>query len=44
MILKLVEHSGKHQIKIHISIGICSENVKLGVGSHFQCFGLGFWK
>ena len=39
MILKLVEHSEKHQIKIHISTGIYSENVNLGFGSHFQCFG-----
>ena len=39
MILKLVEHSEKHQIKIHISIGIYGENVNLGFGSHFQCFG-----
>ena len=39
MILKLVGHSEKHQIKIHISIGICGENVNLGFGSHFQCFG-----
>ena len=39
MILKLVGHSEKHQIKIHISIGIYGENVNLGFGSHFQCFG-----
>ena len=44
MILKLVGHSENHQIKIHISIGIYSENVNLGFGSHFQCFGQGFWK
>ena len=42
MVLKLVEHSEKHQIKIHISIGICSENVNLGFGSQFQCFVLEF--
>ena len=39
MILKLVGHSENHQIKIHISIGIYSENVNLGFGSHFQGFG-----
>ena len=35
MILKLVGHSGKHQIKIHISIGIYSENVNLGFDPGF---------
>ena len=39
MILKLVGHLEKHQIKIHISIGIYNENVNLGFGSHFQYFG-----
>ena len=42
MILKLVGHSEDHQIKIHISIGIYSENVNLGFGSHFQYFVLEF--
>ena len=32
MVLKLVGHSEKHQIKIHISIGIYSENVNLVFG------------
>ena len=35
MILKLVGHAEKHQIKIHISIGIYSENVNLGFGPGF---------
>ena len=42
MILKLVEHSEKHQIKIHISIGIYSENVNLGFGSHFNVLARAF--
>ena len=45
MILKLVGYSEKHQIKIHISIGIYSENVNLVFGwppvmfSDSWCFG-----
>ena len=45
MILKLVGHSEKHQIKIHIPIGIYSENVNLVFGwppvmfSDSWCFG-----
>ena len=39
MFLKLVGHSEKPQIKIHISISIYDENVNLGFGSHSQCFG-----